>query len=720
MAKRWLIGAAAVLVVLAGGVTVAMVSFDPNGQKGRIAAAVQRATGRTMTLAGPVHLGWGLTPVLEAEDVSLANMPGGTRPQMATVARAEARVKLLPLLTGQVEIARVTLVRPDILLETDASGRGNWQFDRPAAQPSAEPSRSVRRAPPLLDRLVVEAGRVTWHDGVTGRTSVADVPHATVDAGAGPAQVQAEADVAGAHLTLAASLGTAAQLTGAVPGPWPIKLSAAVGDAKVALDGLADPAARSLSGHIEASVPDLARTGAVLQRPDWPALHDLHLAATLPAGGGLPQDVALQAGASDFGAVLPGLALTHLAYTSASGQPARVEAQGTLAGAPWRVASGLTPAGQGVALRGLTLASGPGDLAGDVVVAASPRPSLRGTLIATRLDLDAVRALHRPPAPAPVTPGSAPPAATPPPPAPPPDRVFSDAPLPWDMLRRADADLQLTVGTLRAGGADYRNVAGHLVLADGAVRLDSAVVLAPEGRVDLSFSADARAPAPAVVLNLRSGAFAIDPLLRALGLPGGSDAAAEIDVALHAAGASPHALASSLDGHAGLAVVDGELSNAVLAAAFGDLLRSAGTGLDPAGRSHVRCLAVRADATNGRVTLTALKLDTTRLSLDGSGTLNLADETMALRLHPTLRLGGAGVSAPLRLDGGLRHPAVALEAAPGTGRVGVTFGGLAGPADNCAPELTAARDGHAGPLPVDAPGAGKPPKPADLLRKLLR
>ena len=69
-------------------------------------------------------------------------------------------------------------------------------------------------------------------------------------------------------------------------------------------------------------------------------------------------------------------------------------------------------------------------------------------------------------------------------------------------------------------------------------------------------------------------------------------------MALHAAGSVPHALAASLDGHAGLALVDGEVSNAALiAVALGDVLRQAGGwGWTPAGRSHVRCLAVRANA----------------------------------------------------------------------------------------------------------------------------
>ena len=585
-------------------------------------------------------------------------------------------------------------------------------FDRPSAD-AGSASAPGSRSTTVVDSLRVEDGRLTWHDGRTGQTVVADVPQATLDGGDARLHLLAAAQLAGTAVTLQATLGTAAQLTGQPTGPWPVNVAAKVGDASLALDGTVDPAARALSGRVEAAVPDLARLGALLQMPGWLPLHDVHVAATLPAGGGVPQDVSLQLGAADLGSLVPGATLGKLSFTWPSGQPARLDADGVIAGAPWHSGSGVVPAGAGAALRGLTVSSALGDLAGDVALSAFPRPALRGTLVSNRMNLDAIRAVPQGGAPAvagaPASPAG--PAG--------PGRVFSDNPLPWAALQRADADLQLSVATLHAGGADYRDATAHLSLQDGVLRIDPASLQAPEGRIAFSASADARQAAPPVALALRSGAFAIDPLAQAFGLPGGSDGVAELDVALHAAGATPHALAASLDGHVGIALVDGDVSNATLSAALGDVLRSAGARLDATGRSHVRCLAERLDVHAGQVTVSALKLDTSRLLLDGSGTVNLVDETMALRLRPVLRLGGAGVSAPIRLDGSLRHPVVALDTLGGAGRVGVVIGGLGGPAESCTAELTAARDGRAGPLPTDAaPARGG--KPADLLRGLLR
>ena len=190
------------------GVGLLAVTFDPNTQKDRIVEAVRRATGRELVLAGPLKLSLGWVPTIEAEDAALANRAGGSRPQMATVARLRASVALLPLLSRRVEVESVTLDRPDILLETDAQGIGNWQFERPSAAPGpaapgpATPSVSRPRAVVAVHRLVVENGRVTWRNGATGRMTTVDVPHATLVLGSGDDHLVADAQTSGQALHL--------------------------------------------------------------------------------------------------------------------------------------------------------------------------------------------------------------------------------------------------------------------------------------------------------------------------------------------------------------------------------------------------------------------------------------------------------------------------------------------------------------------------------------
>ena len=485
-------------LLLAGLVVLALfvMTFDPNTQKDRIVEAVRRATGRELVLAGPLRLSLGWSPTIEAEDAALSNRAGGSRPQMATVARLRASVALLPLLSGRVEIESVTLDRPDILLETDAQGIGNWQFDRPVsvAGPASGAPQAAKRPGTVvaLHRLVVQNGRVTWRNEASGRVTTVDVSRATVLLEKNQDRLVADAQTSGQTLHLDAIM------VPDEPGPWPIKATLDAGAAHLALDGaLAQPlSAQSFNGKVDAAIPDLALLGSVLKLSDVPPLHDVRLHMVLAGADALPQAFSLQAGAADLGVYLPGARLTAFELSvPALGQPGRVTGQGELPGGPWHLASGITLNRQSVALRALDFAMPGADLAGDLALSHADRWALRGTVLAQRVDFDAMRRMLRP-APAQAAAAPAPALAAPPSAAAPaPVAVFSDARLPWDRLRVADADLQITIGALRVAGADYRAQA-HIGLLDGALRIDPAALQGPGGRLDGSLIADASAAGP--------------------------------------------------------------------------------------------------------------------------------------------------------------------------------------------------------------------------------
>ena len=305
MAARWgrrSLITLAVVVIVAGAAAASLI--DPNAQKGRIEQAVQRATGRDFRIAGPVRLQWSLTPGLVASDVSLANMPGGTRPDMATASRVEASLALLPLLWGRVEIASATLVPPDILLETDGSGRGNWQFQRPTAAAGPSTSKPRPRAARVVDTLYVEDARLTWHDGATGRTAVLDVPRASLDMSGDVARLAVKAVFNGTPVTAAGQLDVAGQ-----GGQLPAKLTIAAAGASLVLDGAFDQMSRELHGRGMLTAPDLAALSPLVGR-HLPPLKDVRARASLRQGQNVPTGVVLHAGSADLGSYVPGAALT--------------------------------------------------------------------------------------------------------------------------------------------------------------------------------------------------------------------------------------------------------------------------------------------------------------------------------------------------------------------------------------------------------------------------
>jgi len=135
-------GIVAVAAVLIAAVLLTVWGLvNPNNYKGRIAAAVKESTGRDLNLQGDIKLSVFPWVALELGPATLSNAPGfGDGPFLA-FQHAAVRVKLLPLLHGQLQVARVELDGLDLRLAKNAAGQGNWEMER-AAAPQAPASTS--------------------------------------------------------------------------------------------------------------------------------------------------------------------------------------------------------------------------------------------------------------------------------------------------------------------------------------------------------------------------------------------------------------------------------------------------------------------------------------------------------------------------------------------------------------------------------------------------
>jgi AsmA protein len=357
---RWsLLALAVVLLLPVVAVGVFLATFDPEAWKPRVAAAVESATGRALTLAGPVSVELGLTPAITLEQVALANPPGASRPEMLTLRRLEMRLAVLPLLAGEIQVRRLVLLEPDLVLETDPEGRPNWLFapptapDRPrtadAATGPAEAARAAEdRLGLVVDALTVENGRVTWRPaGVEGTAQVLEISRleATAPAG-GPVRLEGTLRHAGVPFALRAETGPLADLAGR-DRPWPLRVSLdAEGllrlSAEGALAGRAQPGGWRL--RMEAEVAELARLAPLLPDVPLPPLNRVAASGAFAQpepGAAWPvafADLRLRAGRSDLGALREGLMLDRLDLAvAAPDQPMRAVAEATLGGLPLRM-----------------------------------------------------------------------------------------------------------------------------------------------------------------------------------------------------------------------------------------------------------------------------------------------------------------------------------------------------------------------------------------------
>ena len=141
-------------------------------------------------------------------------------------------------------------------------------------------------------------------------------------------------------------------------------------------------------------------------------------------------------------------------------------------------------------------------------------------------------------------------------------------------------------------------------------------------------------------------ALALEPLLAAMGKPDYITGNLEVQADLRGAGATPHAIAASLNGTLGAGAGErhgGQPAagqHAGIGAARGECARSGGRG----GTSQVQCFAARLDANHGIATVRSLVLASSLLTWMGRAALNLAAETLDLRLRPQGRVAGTGWS----------------------------------------------------------------------------
>ena len=264
MTKRaWrLSGAGIILLLLVVAVGVAVAVVDPNDYKPQLIAAVQRATGRVLVLGGPLRISRSLWPTIEVTNIELANLHGGTRPDFATAERIEAQLSLLALLRRRIEIAKLTLIGPDILFEW-VGGRPNWIFAADTGEPAAS---SVALD---IQAVHVRNGKITIR--LPTRTHVVGIR-----------ALDFRYPVADGPLDLASVLVYSdyqpfvfrAKARAAGGGAWATSLEAAAYDAAFSAEGR-----MSLDGDYDLQVkgraPELAKLNALLPLLNLPAVHGL-------------------------------------------------------------------------------------------------------------------------------------------------------------------------------------------------------------------------------------------------------------------------------------------------------------------------------------------------------------------------------------------------------------------------------------------------------------
>lgn len=574
--------------------------MDLSAWRPLIADKVKEATGRDFEIVGALKLDIGLVPAIVVEDVRLQNAKFGTRAEMIKARKLEAQVALLPLLRGQIEIRRLALVGPDILLETDEQGRPNWDFSRnddPAPRlPQSEGHAALDL--PELGAVSIENGLLTYRNGITGKITKLEVVHFETwsDGGSSPLEFELNAAYDGTPFHVAGRLGAFAALGS--PAPFPVDINADLSDFQMALKGTINrplsPTSSDLSLDINAS--NFKGLSALLKAP-------------LPAG---PLSVKAQVASEKDVATLSDLAV-RLAGSELHGT-GRIE---------FRKDRPLVTA---------SLTSQHLDLADlQPVEAAAENDKENGKPKAKAQDV--------------VRDG----------------RLFSAEPLPLDMLTLADARVDAKVSSLIAGHVTLEQVAVAATLEDGLLSIEPFTGVLAQG--ELTGGGAVNAKDGSAKFNLQASKLDIKSFSEAFDmgdiLAGHLDVMANVT----GRGDNLRALMSSLDGKASLVMGKGQVKSNYVDLLGADLLRfaaSAGAGET----TQVNCAVSRFTIAKGLVSTKDILFDTNQMTVKGEGSISLGAERLGLKFTPRPKgLSIVNLAMPWRVEGSLQKPQVSLDEA---------------------------------------------------------
>lgn len=732
----WVFAVVGVAVV---AVTAAVLLVDPNDYKGRLVEAVQDATGRTLTL-GDLQLTRSLWPTLTASDVSLSNLPGGSRPQMVHVERIEGQLSLLALLRRQIDVTTLTLIGPNILFE-QANGAPNWVFASAAPAPAPVVTETGRRFELRVRAAHVWDGMVTWK--LPARTKVVGIQKLDFARTMENGPIEAMSTlVYGDNKPF--ELDVTAQPTGGVMAPWQTQVRFAAFDAQATARGtLAIAGAYDL--QVDGTAGSLEKLNALLPEMKLPVIKQATLSARI-GNGARPGDLpvlgatTLKFVSADLRNWVPGMVLgsTSIMVPKVGGT-ASVDSVGQYAGTGFRLTGGV-----GVPAHPDGKASVPVDVTVTTTKKGDGSLALKGTVALDTLQFAGLEA-----------------AATVTTEALAELRPVLGAGLPALTGVRLEGQVSIPpAGTVRLRKVKLETEQGDLA-GDGSVDLDATPVITGQWRsgrldldamldafgVDLSGSGPAASTGPVIpntrlpwtalrgptidvtsaigamdfqgevwrdvkaTVSLKGGRLQASPVSVAMpgarmqasvtlengsasvaltapaipwalvaryaGVPGPVKGTVAVSAQMRATGQTMREMASTLTGPFSMTARNGQLSNRALIGLTQPALEALGIAVPAQGETRLACFGLIGAFAGGVGTFKTIALETDYLSLDGAGQVDLGRETVALKVQPMAQVAGSAVSVPVVVQGPFRNVSGAL-AADGLDKLGFFIDGLFG------------------------------------------
>jgi len=133
--RRWLLGFVSLLLVL----LLVGLFFPWNQLRGPVNRYVSDQLGRRFEITDRLSVSLGRTSTVRLDGIEVANPDWASEPFLIKAKAAEFDIKLFSLLSGKVDLPRITLFEPQIGLQIEPDGRRTWALSRDTSDSSATP-----------------------------------------------------------------------------------------------------------------------------------------------------------------------------------------------------------------------------------------------------------------------------------------------------------------------------------------------------------------------------------------------------------------------------------------------------------------------------------------------------------------------------------------------------------------------------------------------------
>src|SRR6202163_1021752 len=254
-------------------------------------------------------------------------------------------------------------------------------------------------------------------------------------------------------------------------------------------------------------------------------------------------------------------------------------------------------------------------------------------------------------------------------------RVLSDEPFKLDRFRIADADIKFRGISVTWTDAPIDNLSTHLFLKDGVLRFEPLDFGIGGGHVVAKLSLDANREIARTQGEIEVRNVELKQIFPKLASPQGTAGRFGGRASFKTQGNTVAAMFASANGEGAMIMHGGEASTLTLVMTNLDLARAAALLLQGDKTSEIRCAVASFGVAKGQMAPDLLVIDTTAVTINGSGGIDFREEKYDLHLKAQSKKASLlALRGPIVIEGTFKTPAIHPDAGQLAARLGASAG----------------------------------------------